>query len=254
MPGEPRETARRIFEQKYPEADCLFLAGSVIRAEATPYSDLDLVVLFKRVDCAYRESFIFDDWRVEAFVHDVSTLKYFSIHKDKEVGRPALPHMVLEGQVIPAHTELAKTVQSFARELISEGPPALTPEEIRLRRYLITDKVDDVRQPRSKSELIATGCQLYGAISDFYFRSQGLWSAEGKTILRKLKAHDPKFHDEFVDAFRNLFEAGDVAAVIALTEKILHPQGGFLFDGFRLSAPQDWRLDEQKSQTGSVDV
>jgi len=69
--------AKEIFESKYPEAKVIFLAGSIVRGEGTPYSDLDLVVIFDKLPAAYRESFYSQGLPVEAFVHDPETLNYF---------------------------------------------------------------------------------------------------------------------------------------------------------------------------------
>ena len=38
-----------VMQEKYPEADVVFLAGSVVRGEATKTSDLDLVVIYKKL-------------------------------------------------------------------------------------------------------------------------------------------------------------------------------------------------------------
>ena len=35
---------RRIFDGRYPTANVILLAGSLLRGEGTPYSDLDLIV------------------------------------------------------------------------------------------------------------------------------------------------------------------------------------------------------------------
>ena len=53
-------TVRRLGEERFAHADCIFLCGSVVRGEASPTSDLDLVVLFAHVDAAWRESFTFE--------------------------------------------------------------------------------------------------------------------------------------------------------------------------------------------------
>jgi hypothetical protein len=37
------------------------------------------------------------------------------------------------------------------------------------------------------------------------------------------------------------FVRGEAAKVIEMTEELLAPHGGFLFDGLRLDAPADWR-------------
>jgi predicted nucleotidyltransferase len=47
---------RQILDDRYPGADVIFLAGSLLRGEGTPYSDLDLVVIFERLHHAWRES------------------------------------------------------------------------------------------------------------------------------------------------------------------------------------------------------
>ena len=59
-------------------------------------SDLDLVVVFQKLENAYRESSRFDNWPVEAFVHDSETLNYF-FQMDRVSGVPSLPNMVNEG-------------------------------------------------------------------------------------------------------------------------------------------------------------
>lgn len=52
--------------------------------------------------CAYRESFTFGGYPVEAFVHDPATLEYFFLEVDRPSGVPALAQMVVEGIEIPA--------------------------------------------------------------------------------------------------------------------------------------------------------
>jgi predicted nucleotidyltransferase len=38
----PEDVVKKILKEKYPLASCAFLAGSIIRKEASKYSDLDL--------------------------------------------------------------------------------------------------------------------------------------------------------------------------------------------------------------------
>jgi len=42
-------------------------------------------------------------------------------------------------------------------------------------------------------------------------------------------------------AFQSLFQDGEVGQVIQLTEELLAPHGGLLFDGYRSDAPPSWR-------------
>ena len=102
--------AKAIHSQRYAHAEITFLAGSLVRGEGTSTSDLDLVVVFKTLPEAYRESFRFGHWPVEAFVHDPQTLAYFFHKVDKPSGVPSLPTMVSEGIEIPQSSEFSRAL------------------------------------------------------------------------------------------------------------------------------------------------
>jgi len=99
--SSPTKVAKEIFSTRYPDARVVFLAGSIIRGEETPHSDLDLVVIFDKLPNAYRESFHLWGFPVEAFVHDPETLNYFMLELDRPAGIPSLAQMVLEGIEVP---------------------------------------------------------------------------------------------------------------------------------------------------------
>lgn len=239
----PLEVARTLCAQLHPECDCLLLAGSFVRGEATVSSDLDIVVLYPELPQAYRESLFWEGYPVEMFVHDPQTLRYFFEKFDGPTGFPLLMQMVCEGIEIPRPTELSSAMKRLAQTVIETGPPVLATDELAQRRYEITDLVDDIRTPRSREELTASGALLQGQLADFYFRSQNLWSARGKTIPRKLRQHSPEFSVRFGTAFDALFKQGETELVIALAEEVLKMcGGGFLFDGFRRDAPADFKL------------
>jgi len=241
---EARAQARLIHETRYPDAAAVLLAGSVVRGEATPHSDLDLVVLYERVPHAWRESFVSDGRPVEAFVHDVETLRYFFVEVDGRAGTPSLAAMVAEGIDVTAAGDrsgaLTATAQQLAAEIIAAGPARWDERELRQRRYMLTDLVDDLRAPRSHAERVAAGARLYELLADCILRAAGRWSARGKSIPRVLGQHDAALAARFVAAFDALF-AGDAGAVVTLVEDVLRPLGGFLFEGHRLDAPATWR-------------
>jgi hypothetical protein len=89
--------------------------------------------------------------------------------------------------------------------------------------------------------LIATGVKLYTTLADYYLRSNGLWSAIGKYVPRVLKKTNPTFFERYSLCFNMLMQNGDPGAVIRLSEDILEPDGGFLFEGYRLDVPLNWR-------------
>ena len=235
MRPEPSAAAAEIFREKYAAARVIFLAGSVLRGEATPASDLDIVVVHERLPRAYREAFVHAGWPVEAFVHDAETIEVF-FEVDRRRGRPDMMSMVAEGVEVPGPSEFSAGLKRRAREVLAAGPPPWDADELTLRRYRLTDWVDDMRFPRSAEELVATGAYLYQDVAEFYFRTRGLWSAHSKTIPRRLRAADPAFAEKFLGAFDALFAEKRGDAAIALVAELLEPFGGFLFEGFRQEA------------------
>ena len=123
-----------------------------------------------------------------------------------------------------------------ARELLDAGPPPWDEEELTLKRYRLTDWVDDMRHPRSPEELVATGAWLYQDAAEFYFRACGRWSAHSKTIPRRLRATDAGFAERFLRAFEALFAEKRPEPAVALVDELLEPFGGLLFDVFRKEA------------------
>jgi predicted nucleotidyltransferase len=250
----PENAAKEILTERYPNAKVMFLAGSLVRGESTRFSDLDLVVVFDHVNQASRESFYYRGWPVEAFIHDVETLKYFFVEIDAKSAFAALPQMVTEGKIITDDNELSFELKKLAQEVLDKGPPELDQVDLDKRRYEITDLIDDIREPRSRAELMASGGRLLQCMADFYFRSNGMWSASGKTIFRKLAAADSKMLAQFEFAFAELFAEANPAPCIELAEKLLKNKGGFLFDGYKHDAPTDWRVsDDAKSYSVTLD-
>ena len=231
------EITKEILANRYPNASVIFLAGSIVRGEGTPFSDLDLVVIFNELPNPYRESFCYRGRPVEAFVHDPETLNYFLHNHDRPSGLPVIAQMVVEGIEVPASSDLSQSLKQLAASLIEMGPPKLSEEEVHSLRYTVTNLVDDIRHPRNKEELVASGTDLYGVLANCYFRTNNLWSAKGKSIPRVLKKANPDLCLQYCDSFDDLFRAGRTEKVIALAEEILKPCGGLLFDGYRSDAP-----------------
>jgi hypothetical protein len=238
---DPKVVALDLLKTKYPGARVILLAGSVIRGEGTEYSDLDLVVLFEQLENAWRDSYMHGGWPVEAFVHDPMTLRYFMEEEDAPSGCPALAQMVVEGIAIPEESSFSLEMQSMAQVVLDVGPPNWNQQEVDTARYFISDVVDDLRSPRSKHEAIAAGTRLYEKLADFHLRSQGKWSATGKSIPRVLRKSAPEFAQDFLSSFDVLFAEGNAKSVIDLAEKTLRPFGGFYFEGHKLDAPKEWR-------------
>jgi hypothetical protein len=216
-----------------------------MRGEATETSDLDLVVVYEQLPHAFREAFVYEGWPVESFVQDPETAEHY-FEYERQRGIPSLICMVREGFEIPRADAFSDALKRRATEIFDVGPPEWDAAEMLLRRYRLTDWVDDIRHPRSSEELIASGASLYADAADFYFRAHKLWSSHSKTIPRRLRELDTAFAEKFTRAFDALFAERRQAPAIALIEELLAPFGGLLFEGFRRdSRPQDRKKDER---------
>lgn len=235
------EVADAVRLERYPDAQAMFVGGSIVRGEGTPFSDLDCIVVYAQTPHAYRESFRSDGYAIEVFVHDPETLEYFFVDVDRATGIPTLPQLVVEGIEVPAPTPLSQELKRRAAALIEAGPPALDDDRERRLRYFLSDTLDDLRAPRNRDELVATGTRLYEQLADYYLRRRGLWSAKSTAIPRVLARADAALFERYRDAFTALFARGDPDAVVRLADDLLRDAGGPLFDGFRADAPATCR-------------
>ncbi|HWS56315.1 MAG TPA: nucleotidyltransferase domain-containing protein [Pyrinomonadaceae bacterium] len=240
MRPEPVEAAAGVWRERYAEARVVFLAGSVLRGEATPTSDLDLVVVYESLPRARREAFVHAGWPVEAFVNDPETVNHY-FEENRRRGIPGILRMVLDGIEVPAASDFSARLKRRAARVYEAGPRRWDEGELRHMRFRLTDWVDDIRHPRSPEELVATGAYLYQDLADFFLRSRGLWSAHSKTIPRRLREVDAAFAEDFRCAFESLFAEKRQGPAIALVEQTLRPFGGLLFDGWSRDAPLEDR-------------
>lgn len=240
-PAEALTIAETVFHARYHGAAFAYAAGSIMRGEGTYLSDIDLVVVFDRLDAARRESFILNGVPIEAFVHDPETLAWF-VNEDATRGRPSILNMIVEGKIIGLDRGRAEGLRAEVSARLQNGPSPLSATALNALRYEITDAVDDIRGDRTLGEALAIGAMLHPKLVELALRGRGHWYGAGKWAPRLLTKISPDLADRFDNAFRVLFTTGDGGPVIALAEAELASHGGPLFDGDRRDAPSSWRL------------
>lgn len=228
-------TAETILGERYPDALFAIVAGSILRGEGTPSSDIDLVVLHERLDGAWRESFTSGGFPVEAFVHDFETLNWF-VDQDVAAGYPVLLDMVAGGTVVGKDIGRGEALQAEARAMLARGPGELNVGQRDGLRYQITDLLDDLMDARPTAEIRAIAAALHQPLCDLTLLGRRRWSGKGKWLPRLLQRLDPGLAQRFDDAF-SLAGAGQADALVALAQDELARQGGALFDGDRRDAP-----------------
>lgn len=241
--------ASRFCEQKCQDAEVALLTGSRARGTESDQSDYDVLLIFRSLlRGAWREMVRFEGKYVEIFAHDLNTLWYFCTKVDQAAGIPALPLMVTEGiPVLLKASDLLKAARKLASVILAEGPPALTEENLRIRRFAITDLAEALKDSGSSANRLAIGTALYPSLADFALRADRHWSASGKALPRALARASSDLAQRFETSFHRLFMAGDGNQVQDLVDAVLRPHGGRLRDGFRQEAPAEWRIPASQS-------
>jgi predicted nucleotidyltransferase len=247
----PPDAAAAIADERYPTADLVILAGSVSIGRATPTSDLDLVVVsVKDDDAPYRESFTALGWPAEGFVHTPESVRAF-IRMELAERERSMARMVSSGLVIRDTGKLANRLRAEAQAVIDAGPPQVDDEELALRRYGVTDGLDDVRGDPKGDETLLTAANLAREAAELHLTLARAWIGTRKWLLRELRETDPAFADRFVYAIR-AHAGGDVTPLMALAGDVLEASGGPLFDGYRASGKkllESFERDEQRQST-----
>lgn len=231
--------AQKVFDKNFSDAACGFIAGSILRDQATETSDIDLIVLYAdETHETYRDSMISDGWPVEIFVHNIKSQQYF-FDKDIINGHASTLSMILDGTLIGSQQIVGMKQKNLAKQLLEQGPKKWTSEKIDWQRYSITDLWDDVRATHDPDAVTAVLAELYPKIGEFYLRSQNKWSGKGKALVRLLKQNDPTFAEDFINAFDMAFNAKELHLLEKLIDQLLASHGGKLFAGYK-SVAVDW--------------
>jgi hypothetical protein len=223
---DPIADARDLVAARFPEAQWALLAGSVLTADRTPGSDLDIVVL-RPSGAPYRENLRFRGWPVELFVHDEESQRRF-FESEYAQRKPSLRRMVATG--VPLIGDPGPVRDVAARELAA-GPPPLTEAEADRERYGLTDLLDDLTHVIDPGERIALTGTGWVAAASSALVLRGAWSGRGKWLLRELRALDPDLAAAWLSA------AGSAEKVAAFITRVLDDAGGPLFDGYRAGGP-----------------
>ena len=228
---DPIESARRVVEAHFPECYVAFLSSSVLRGEGTATSDLDVVIITGREDAPFRQSFMWEGWPVETFVHtETSYLDFFA----KVRGRyePTLEMMCAEGVVLRDRDGLADRIKETARRELEAGPEPLTQRAIDRMRYTITDLMDDlIGSERPEESFFIAGRLAEECVSLVLLRNRR-WLGKGKWVLRALRRFDPVMAERLGNAVALFCSTGSKDDLLTFAKEALEPVGGRLFEGY----------------------
>jgi hypothetical protein len=235
MPPDPVETARALVGERFPDAVQAWLAGSVTTGLATPTSDLDVTVLLDEVD-VHRESLVYDGWPVELFVHTPVSVEQF-VAKDLARRRPTMARLVATG--VPLLGAGGDDVRRHCQGVLDAGPPPVSVDDLELRRYALTDLLDDLAGAAHDEEATAIAVEVWRETAELALAGAGCWSGTGKWLVRELRALDQQRGTHLATALdlglhRAL--AGERASLAEVADEVLAPLGGRRWAGFSRTA------------------
>jgi len=228
----PQLVATRLVQNRYPGCLLALLAGSIVRGEGTPTSDLDVVIMTEQdPDAPYRYSEQVGNWPVEFFVHTPASWQT-SFQTDMANRTPSLLQMCSEGLVIQDLDNQAEVLKQQCRELLAAGPAALSEKAIRAKRYHLSDLMEDLSGSDRRVEMFYIGSELAKAAADLWLAHQRQWSGNGKWLHRALFRAHPETADCLSQALEQLYCQADKNPLLGFAEEVLALVGGPLFDGF----------------------
>lgn len=207
------------------------LFGSVARGEATPTSDLDILVVASDETKFYRKSFREYGWLVEAFVGS----RTFNEEKIRHPGKNHSPSYLTswaEGIILRDHDDFARTLKQRAIFILEQGPEPLSVREINRYRYVLSDWLGNLMDSRSDEEALFVGHELATRTAELLLAKNREWVGETKWLYLALqKSADPKAM-QLVGALRRFCRTGEKDTLIEAVKSILEQVGGKLQEGY----------------------
>lgn len=226
-----KEAAAAFIGKRFPECSLAVLTGSAVRGEATPTSDLDIVVIDSGVAGSYRESFREFGWPIETFVHTDESLAAW-MEKDIARRRPSMPQMIAEGTLVRGSPARLEELKSFAAAKLALGPAPFTEAEDREERYFITDSLDDLIGSDNHADDVFIVNALLPMVINYQLVKAGRWMTRGKRLRRALFSLDEATAEAYLSAMEDFYVRGNKAAIVSKIETVLAEHGGRLFAGY----------------------
>ncbi|TCI31993.1 nucleotidyltransferase domain-containing protein [Exiguobacterium sp. SL-10] len=232
---EPIGAAKTFVRTHFSNCQAALLAGSIVRGEATATSDLDIIIFDDTLVSSYRESFIESGWHIELFAHNLTSYRAF-FEQDYRRAIPSLPTMVSEG-IILKDSGVITDIKHEARALLDSGPEAWSDETIEMKRYFLTDALDDLIGCTNRAEGLFIAGTLATLVCEFILRTNRQWIGSSKWTYRAFDRYDAQVAHELTDALERYYQTNDTEALIRFVDETLSPFGGRLFAGFSRGKP-----------------
>jgi hypothetical protein len=197
----------------------IVVSGSIVRGDAGPTSDLDVVVVHDE-PWRLREQRRFAGVPAELFVNPPAQTRRYFVNEHAE-GRPSTAHMLATGELLgPPHPTIDELVRE-AHDWLAR-PVAFTPAQLAAQRYDAVDAIDDARDVVTEDPA-AAHLLLASAVSSIIahaFLGRGKFRPRRKRAVAELEALDP-IAGELVRRWATQSGPEALATVAALARQVL---------------------------------
>lgn len=223
------ELTKRFIEERFPGAEIAVIGGSTARGTRTRTSDIDLLLIGDDI-FADGESSLAGAWEYDGEVFEVFAYTHDAYTEWACGGisqyRPVLVHLLVDGQELRGGDALARLREEW-RAKLAEGP-AITEHELAMRRYSITDLIDDLRDATDPLEKNVVAWDLFEKVADLMLLTDNRWIGAGKYLARRLRDLSVSRTEHLASPLLN----GDLIAFADRAEQELMRAGGRVQAGF----------------------
>jgi len=222
--------AERFIAERFPDAAIGIVAGSTARDARTPTSDIDLLLIggsemFEGDRTSLAATYEFQHQIFEVFAYTLDSFDEWARRGVAEY-RPVIVHMLLEGKPVRDGGPLSE-LRATWRGVIEAGP-TVPAHESDMRRYAITDLLDDLRDAQDPLERHVVAHTLFGKTAELMLLSNRQWIGSGKYLPRRLWQWDAARAEKLTEPLLR----ADFTAFADRVEHELERAGGRVQAGF----------------------
>lgn len=221
--------AKTFVEARFPGASLAIVAGSTARGTRTATSDIDLLVVGDGVFNDRRSS-LAATYESDAEVFEVFAYTPAGFEEWAERGvrefRPVIVDMLVSGTPVVDDGTLDHFRARWA-DVYARGP-LVSDHELAMRRYAVTDLIDDLSDAADPVEKHIIAFTLYQQLSELILLGNGRWIGTGKNLPRRLRELDP----QRASSLGSTLVAGDLPTFRELAADELERLGGRVQAGF----------------------
>lgn len=213
----------------FPAATIAVMAGSTARGTRTTTSDIDLLLigdeLFDDQRTSLAGTYQFGGEAFEVFAYTNEAFEQWT-HGGLAQYRPVIVEMLFEGRGVRGGADLAALRHRWQKTL--DAGPVIDAHELAMRRYVITDLLDDLQDSTDQLEQHVIAATLFDRAAELILLTNRHWVGTGKYLPRRLRA----FSEDIADELSAPLLSGDLRAFSDEVGLWLDRAGGRVHTGF----------------------